>query len=713
MKKDVNKIRNAGFQMGRRAPTAWAWSSRGRLARWSRGLSRADGRCRVMVLESDAETACARWSQEVRCKPGEYYLLDATVVSDLRAKDAASGFVLCVGPSEGGPRSAERRATPGLRRSGEPFEVRAFYQAPDGVRRLSVSVGIERARGRVEVRQVRCIPILEPDARSHALAIPPPAVNTQPARVIQSIHVCSRVGPHRPVVAFLSAYFGAHHVRCEGPWSLAQTIREDAVLLPDPTPPAAIRFLGDLFRLAEEHLVVTSLPAFARLSARKLTVRKVVQPDDPIHAKLTLANAHTRGFALSDVFPYAWQDPGRTCFIQNHFRKTASLRSFLDRHGFEPLLLSVCAHDVTCDRPVCLFKATRGGGLFVLDIDPIETTPSSCGEVVPAAYLLLNVLGQSQCHLGQYAVPPRRGVDFRQQIREMSQRFPQCVLHEDDVPIDEVTDQLVTVGGEEGPVARSTSPRPLILIRTGVRSGDAESIYGAFLWFKQLLRPAPHPCPYSGCLTSRFRLAWIPSVAPWEPGDGFLRTARNPDHPTELEIESGQFAALIDIISEPVNRVRVRVPARDREYQRYFQWLPRLAATFPGGSYFAPAPEEAASFGDRSVYGWRRIHYEPEVVLDPSAFADPFCRSVLAAGGQVFRLEVPGNDFDFAANSIQRTDLVATLLEHTVGLQYGLIAVNRQPRTISFDGLAPVASGQPLVLERDHPFFLSEAARAG
>ncbi len=115
-----------------------------------------------------------------------------------------------------------------------------------------------------------------------------------------------------------------------------------------------------------------------------------------------------------------------------------------------------------------------------------------------------------------------------------------------------------------------------------------ESVYGAFVWLKQLIRPEPYPCPYATALASRYRFAWIPSASPWEWGDGWRRSDRAPVA-TTIETDGGEVAALIDVTSRPINQVRVVLPRSDEMYRRCAAWLPRLARAFPPGRYFAPA----------------------------------------------------------------------------------------------------------------------------
>jgi hypothetical protein len=309
-------------------------------------------------------------------------------------------------------------------------------------------------------------------------------------------------------------------------------------------------------------------------------------------------------------------------------------------------------------------------------------------------------------------VPVRKEAEFRDLIREAGVRFKEIVVLDADLPAREVTEQLVTIGREDESFGLPLQPKPVILVRSGLSSGDVGSVYGAFVWFKNLIRFEPTPCRYAEALASRFRLAWVPSVAPWEAGDGW-RCGGQARLDTTIEVDGADVAALIDIVSCPINRVRVVLPRDDASYRRYSSWLPRLMGAFVPGKYFAPGVDGGDGFADRSRFSWRRVRHELEVVTDASVFTEDAHSDVLAVGGQVIRIELPGCDADFVANSIQRTDLAATLLEQVIGLQYGLIAVNRRASSVRFDGFRPVRPGKALLVDGDDPALQAEVSRVG
>jgi len=570
------------------------------------------------------------------------------------------------------------------------------------------------AVGTARIGQVRVIAILEPDEMSHVLAVPPPANAYTRPKNTRTVCVCSDYAADRPLTRLLSAFFGKSKVSAMSRSEFRPTSgASDAMFLPDPALPPSIRSLEQLLDLASDRIVVVSLPAFAKLAGGVALLRRVEQLDDPIHAKVTHANYATPGFALNDTFAYAW--PGRTVgsFLQNQFRRTDALLKFCHKRGFETMLVSMCEREVTSDRPICLYKPTAEGGLFILDVEPVEAPTSTFGEPNLAMHLLLSILGVTQVGLGQYTVPVRDESQFRDFIRETGLRCESFVVHDADVPVEEVDRQLVTIGGEDRSYGLPLEPKPVILVRSGLTPGDVESVYGTYAWFKHLVRPPPFACAYGQTLASRFRLAWVPCAAPWAFRDGWRRSALSPGMPMELEVDDAPIAALIDVVSCSVNRVRVVFSREDEAYESYAAWLPQLACAFAAGGCFARTAADGEAFNHQGCFAWRTVRHEVHVAVAADAFTEPIHRDTVAAGGTVLRIELPGCDADFVAHSIYRTALAATLLEQVVGLQYGIIAVNRSSTAVHFDGFPPVGPGEPLIVDRRDPILRSRVFQVG
>ncbi|MEK6800235.1 MAG: hypothetical protein AABZ12_14845, partial [Planctomycetota bacterium] len=551
MAKTVNRLRNSSFSRGKTVPAHWCWASAGKGARYVRVDDQAGPRLRIVAASRSTE---AMVTQEVACTPNYCYRVEATVSCDLTPMLAGGGFTVRIEPR------APRRSpdlplqTPPLTRAVGSTVVRTYFTAPPSMRKVRVCVGIVHAAGWAEVESVRFIRILLPDEVSHPLALPAPPHTFATERPDAEIVICSATAESRPVAALLRTLIGESAVRTISPEDLKPgEMRGRAVLLPDAMPPPTVRSLAGLHRLAEQNLVVISLPAFARLARGAVRLRTVEQPDDPMHTRVVHACEATQAFALHDVFPFQAQGAEPGGFRQNHFVKGKTLDALRRRNKLTVLLESMCERDSTSGHPICLHRPTAGGGLFVLDLEAAEISPSTRGDPVPAAHLLLSILGRTRIGLGQFTSPIRSDASFREWIREFGHRFEQVHVHEEFTTSGHPPTQLVTVGREDQAFGLPLRPKPLILVRSGLRSGDVDSVYGAWTWFKQLIRPEPFGCRYAPQLSSRFRFAWIPCPSSWEPLDGFARRGAPPDVATCLEIaDEAELAAVIDVTSVPV-----------------------------------------------------------------------------------------------------------------------------------------------------------------
>lgn len=714
MNNKVNKIRNPDFSTGKSNPSGWTWQATAKSANWQRFDEYVSADKAGVMISTGQKKCSVGWSQTLVCKPGEFYRIEAVATCDLSADDERSGLRLAIQPLADNKPVGVHRCTPGLHRVDQPVTIRATYQAPDDVRRLRVSIEIVDALGTAQIHEVRFILILEPDTVSNPLAIPAPSFVADIPCKVSSVCVCSESADDRKITHLLKSYFDHRKVKTLHPKKLKSSYSDtNALLLPDPVPPPSIRSVRSLVRLASDRVVVVSTQAFAKLAGTTVSLKRVEQPDDPIHAKIMYANYASCGFALNDIFAYAWPGKKDGSFVQYQFRKTGAFKEFCNKHGFVTFLASMCDKDSTSDRTISLYKETPGGGLFVLDIDPVEAKGSIAGEPVLAMHLLLSILGQIQNRLGQYTYPVRKEAEFRDIIREMSNRFEEFVVHDEDVPVDEVKEQLVTIGREDQSFGLPLTPKPVILLRSGLSSGDVESVYGVLYWIKQLLRMPPYVCPYADQLASQFRLAWVPQLASWDARDGFKRLSRSPDHPVSIECDGGDIATMIDVVSCPVNQVRVVLPQKSGPYMTYFRWLGSLYDAFNPGQYFTYEVRNGDAFNDRRQYSWHHLKNELQIVADTKSFDSEDYQQVMAAGGQVCRIEIPGNDNDFIAQSIRRTDITATVLEQVIGLQFGIIAVNRSRSTMRYNGFAPIKSGQALIVDRNEPELRSTTPKVG
>jgi len=691
---DLNQIVNPRLAVGRTTVTGWRWLGDADASSWSREGA-LNGDAPIMTVRSQNLTGSAAWARRARCKPGEHYRIEMVVSCDCRPADDRAGLLLIVQPLIGDQPAGAPAELAAPNKLDGPSTLRAYYHAPKGVRSVEIRVGLFRAKGQARIHEVLMLPILEPEAKSHVQAAPPPPYAYPPPKRVKTICVCTeenggdgRTAP-RPMVDLLRRRFGARSVRTVSPRRYGiDSLDADAVILPDSKPPPAVARLSSLYRMAEGRVVVLSLPAFARIAGPACQIRTVEQPDDPIHAKVRFANFITVGFAIADSFPYAWRGRDRRNFVQRQFRRSPAFREFCERHGFETVLLSECETDATSDRSVCVYKPTEGGAIVVLDIDPAESVPTNFDEPDLALYLLLNVLGRSQTSLGQYVAPARSEKELRDEIAEVGTRFAAFAVRGDDHPDRSRQDQFVEVGAGNESYGLPVAPRPLILIRSGLRGDDHDSVYGTLLWLKNLVRTGRFACPYAEELLARFRLAWVPLCAEWHAGQGWRRPAEPAPIETAGEFEPRTIAALIDVAATRRRQVRV-VVADGTARRRYAELLPELARRLTNGRFFYRSVPADRSIHERHTMDWRIQQIEPRVVLDEAAFDSDLHRNAAAAGATLIRLEFPGPAADLSTGSIWRTDLVATTIEHVIGLQYGWLAANRYGTPVRITPPAP------------------------
>lgn len=707
MPKTVNRIRNPELRFTRGELRHWEFKGRTKSASHSPA---PDGGVRIEAKSAPHPTSFRdegggsqpRLEQIVRCKPGEFYRVEAVIRFQLLGSAMDAGSCLTIEPLIG-RRRGDRRSTPPVKTDNAWTVVRAYFQAPPGVKESVVSVGLAGGAGRADVQSVRFIHILEPEEESHALALAPPIHTIPPPKEVRNVCVCSAGAADRPLTIGLKLALGDSAVATNDLAKLKiGTLRTDALLLPDATPPSCIRTLNDLHDLAKNRIVVVSLPAFHRITGQRLRLRRIDQPDDPMHAKVAFSNFATGGFALADVFAFATAGKRDGGFAQNQFRKTPQLASFCKKHGYTTLLTSMCHTDAATGHPIAFVKQTKDGAVIVLDLEALESPSSTFAETIPAWHLLLTILGRTAPGLGQFTVPLRTKTAFRDMIREMGVRFSGFVVHDEDVPSDKVETQIVTVGGEDHSFGLPLRPRPVILIRSGLTSGDVESVYAALQWMKNLVRPEPHACPYAKTLAANFRIAWVPCSAGWEIRDGWRRTARPPVMPTELELDDAPVAGLIDIVSGASDDYRAVFSKNTELFRRAKTRMPRLFNAFgPGASMelHAESTEETAE--------GRCSNRDLIIEADRSDFDEPIHQQVVDAGGDVIRLELPADDRNFVNHSIAATGRAATLLELLIGAFHGLIAVNRTAREKTFEKLTPLAPGEAHLIPTNDPRLVS------
>lgn len=671
---EINRIANSDFTAGKRKPRNWTWNERAAGVSWEPTTHAGNGDSAGVRIRGAKKSAEGEWSQTFTVKKEQHYRIEAVVSCDCTSADG--GLVLSLTPIDQTDCEQETLQLPPLRQA-DRFILRAYYCTPPGIRRARLAVGL-RGEGSAVVHDVRVLPVLEPDARSHPWAVPPPPyANTAPVAV-RRICVCTR-DANRPIIGILRTRFGndAVTVHNSAKWhkSLDQA---DAILLLDGPIPAKLRRMRGIKEVAARRIVIASLSASEKISDEQLITRKVSQLDDPLHARVAHADFITAGFALRDIVPFAGQPDDAPKMHQRQYRTNKVFRQYCEKHDLKVLLESETDAEATSEKPIALYRRTERGAIIFVDVEPAEAIISSLTEPMPAVQMLFNALGVRTPLVGQFFSPARSADDMLSHLRDSVERFPALAFTDESTLFDPHAPRLILMGRSEEKIGLPITPRPLLLVRSGLTGADTSGIYGTMLWLKQMLRPDPFVSPYAHTLDREFRIGWMPLAAPlhawggWQPEEPVAR------FPLEFDFEPGSIAAAIDITTAPQHRVRVVAGSQSRFAATLRDALPTLAAQLIGDRHFYHAGRSGFSLSNRIDATWRTDDLRVEVAIDGRAFPEAWQAQAASAGAELLRIELPDVGAEPAAHSIWQTDWIATLLELTTGLMLGTVIVNRE-----------------------------------
>lgn len=539
---EINLIKNPTFRLREGRPAAWRLESPSAALigplKGPRGLG---------VVISRISQKPILLEQTLACEPEQWYRLEFVFSADWERSDAGgalqddasadAGLRIVAEAFDARRRPLVRRRTPPVSAAAaEKRTLRLFFATCVRAKRLRIGISIQGVVGGVRLHEARLMPILEPEHDSHPFALPPPShMQPAPLRPKRVEILCDDAPWIRQAPQWLPEFDVHVHDKERASLGRASTSKGAgdrsrragrAIILQGARPPREISDFKSLFSLAERNIVMVSLPIFARLAGAGIRVRTVRQWDDPIHARVTWNGYATRGFALHDAFPFAWDEGRSGLFVQRHLLRGRALVEFCEKHELRPMLTSLGDQEVTSDRVAALCRTWPRGALFIVDLDSLSAEPSSLSEVAFPVHLLRGMLGLQQQRLGQYVAAKLSESSLRNGLRVMATQYAGFDVEEADVPVEELTRQVVHVGGRA--MMGLADARPIIEIATDDRAGDLESFAGALFWIRELVRMPPHACPYRDELLSRFRIEWAPLAA------GFHRE-------TGWESECGSF----------------------------------------------------------------------------------------------------------------------------------------------------------------------------
>jgi len=686
-----NLLRNSAFATGGDAPRLWTWCGNGAV-KWRFAAAPDRDGSRVVVLDAGDGASAGGFRQTVHVRGATYYRIEATLRAACTRTDPTGGAALDLTARDGDDNILDDAPGCGCAAERRSWTVwRRYYRTPKGTKKLDVTIGLRGATGRAEVESVRVVPIEDLETTGHARAMPPPPWGYPPPRRARSVLIGDDSPAAQRLAEIIALRLGHEAIQCRPADTFKNDLDRataDVIVMPSADALPKKLSLKGLDTLAEDRIVVIGLDAFCDLVNRKqdepiLKTRRLVETAEPPHAAVHFANFLTRGFALLDAFPY-WSDPKQTgVYRQRVLRKTSACTKFCKAKGYEIILHNEGSTDASSRHPLCLFHATTGGGVVVIDLEPMVAHPTGEDESSLAVHILFNILGLPQNSLGQFIAPGPEPADIARELDEFASRFPAFQVRKLDGEDASSAARRVEVGAPGEQLGVPLIPPPTVLIRTGADSWDWDGVYGAFFWLKSLFLPPPFVNGTARPLLARRRIAWSPLIRP-ERWGRFDRDTGTPDTMV-AKFDRGSVAAVIDVVATPTPRTRLVTPSDQPPYDRYACALPALTAAmldrrhvfYAAGNALAPAELNGAGF-----------LLEPrgcDVVAEPAAFATEFHRGAIDAGAACLRLELPGEPHAGCAHSIRRTDRAALMLEWLVGLQLGLIVLNRDAEPITLE----------------------------
>lgn len=663
----IDKIRNGTFDRGRRAPTGWVCRCDDPAAAWRFDVPASGAGPRTVRLQTHSDDAIVALSQRFRCRTSQWYRIDVAIAEAARRSTSPGRLTLNVEISDASGACIDTRVRPGPGVCDGPLIWRELIHTPADAHAVSLTIAWGAGAGHARIARVRCIPIDEPAVETHPLAVPPPARSYPPPRRVERVAVVGETAP-AALMSVLHSQYGAKSVAhvARAPAKL-ETLRADGVIFTDARLPRAVGSLKTLLAFAADRIVIISPQQFVQIAASqpadRPAVRMIRQRAEPIGVKVREANFVTRGFALLDVFGYARYAEAAGEYTLAALPGSRTLRVLLEAGGFVTTLVTEGATDPTTDLPACLVRPTARGAVVVLDLSPFDSDASTDDGDNLASLLVLNALGRSSSAAGQYVAPQTDRTRFAMDLDNFCHRFPALQAIYDAASQEAGRPPRVRVAPATESYGLPARRGALLRIRTRFTDRDWLGCYSALLWLKTLLRPTPWTAPHLGLLLERYEMDW-------RPASGATAGHAAPDEDDETP------ALLLDIIMGRTASARVIVPDDDRPYHRRLQdTLPALAGSLLPDAPTLRRPADGGEPADRPSYGWHTRWPAIDVVRSDA---------LLGRNHDVVRIELPAVQ-DAVANSVWMTELAIFLMEATVGLHAGLLAVNRsaEPRTIA------------------------------
>jgi hypothetical protein len=567
---------------------------------------------------------------------------------------------------------------------------RTYFQCPACTSRLRIHLRFHVTQP-VVVKRVRLVSCGDYLQVSHAMANLPEPRQEPPPCVPEDVVLCDGRRHNRPLLRWLQGLFGTGHVRRATPAALQEAIskpRHGQASYPWPPRPKGLKpspdarghaelpdkallqsrliqpggehgtrqdnvdrlpaividlpadrapALADLLRWSDSTIVIVSLATFAasatKAGLKGIRVQDRVSGIDMPCARVVLSGFHTQGFALADVFGYAWND-GQGDFAHRYLTlPKASTARLAKEWNLRPTLVTDCGQTQADNHPLAFHRQGEHGALLVMDPDGLET--SSAGEEVPRTFDLLwqAALGQATITLGQFSASPTHYEGILVDLVEV-------VKYYDLIEDISILNRMHGKGNAPPtwllPGRRSDrfAVRPILHIRTGFAESDWPAVYGLLLWLKRIALSAARNETPGRSLLQRVRILAWPLAQPqtWR---GCPKDVTEP----QLEPAMQKMAGRIDLRMGRGPQTTIVVPD--------------------------PATRERIchALGEKGE----------QIRIDPTAFEKDLPFRTRRTNALICQILLPGVPSAFPGNSPRLTDAAATWLDRLAWTTAGTV----------------------------------------
>jgi len=721
-----NLLSNPSLDEGAESPAAWEWVVISGRPVWVFDFEEKFGGVRSVKVLQDVGKVHGEFSQTVPCRPSARYRLRARVRTAVEGTGDESGANLSLRSLKGGIEIHRLGLRPFFVGRADWTLWTTDYVTPDGADALAVSFDMRNSSGVAWFDALELFEAPEPLASS----VDPPEIPASVAAFprARSVRILFDEEPRFFVNEVLAPLVGRGFLAKGPAVASASQIAEDAVIFWDAKSASDVGFDG-IARLAKGKVVILAPEALEGAVGRGGI--KAVKIEDALVApcaRIEKESFLTAGLRKGDVIPW-WSDPADTGrFYQTQI---AAEPSFLVGLGFEVVAASRCADAAADGRPVVLCRpAESGGGIFVMDLEPLNSRPRYTADANLVCLILSNALGRRQISLGAYVVPAFDYDRFSKSLRALAEKHPGLDLSEEGRTAEDRPIYSVSVGPADAPV---------FFVDAGIHPYEWAPCFGSILYAARIADEYARGLPWARALLKSLRLKCLPVYAPdgWESAARGVRGVNlNRNFPLYWDEYKGADKGPAPL-SEPETRTVARILQRDNviagvswhetsantnwvgmpgftgRYARYARAVPAMFRQFIDGSHFYWQASTWTQVTDPRNFQYHYMDSYP-YLRDYSASREPYeVHYGHSLGIDSFLVEQYGNSEMYYSATPQRTDMTGRILEMLFGLEVGLVCRNHGSNAVeaSIPLVANGAAGDAVIYSNDGAVLERRALR--